>query len=122
MRTNVVPGLGRVECKNDTEEVWEIISHVQRYMIRPKNEIAPRTIPGSREFERIEVLQLYRSDCDGIVILNIFSQHEDYFVCLCDVLEGALTEPLGLSLQIMKETTPHNHIRIEYKHTRKNGN
>lgn len=122
MRTNVVPGLGRVECKNDTEEVWEIISHVQRYMNRPENDIAPRTIPGSREFERIEVLQLYRSDCDGIVILNIFSQHEDYFVCLCDVLEGALTEPLGLSLQIMKETTPHNHIRIEYKHTRKNGN
>lgn len=121
MRTNTVPGIGRVECKNDTEEVWEIISHIRQYMTNPDNNIAPRTIPGSRKFERIEVLQLYRSEFDGVVILNIFSQYEDYFVSLCDVLEGALTHPLGLSLQIMKETTPHHHIRIKYKHTRKNG-
>lgn len=122
MRSNVVPGLGMVECKNDTKELWEIISHIQRYMTGPENNIAPRTIPGSREFERIEALQLYRSNTDGVIIFNIFSQHEAYFVSLCDILEGALTEPMGLSLSIMKETKPCNHIRIKYRHTRKNGN
>lgn len=121
MRKSVVPGLGMVECKNDTEEVWEIINHIKQYLSMPENDIAPRTIPGSRDTERIEVLQLYRDHNSGIIIMNIFSKHEEYFLSLCDILDSTLTEPMGLSIRLMEETTPYRHIRIEYKHTRKNG-
>jgi len=108
-----------IEHKEHIFEIWEVVLHLTKYLNPPlKNGIYPRTLPGKKEGERIEINSLYRGEEGGVINVLIFPLDKELYNKVTAILDDAITDNIFLHLSINTDQSEgYDHIRLDYEYT-----